>query len=398
MSTEIEAELRAAFEAASESVRPRADLAERVRRTSRRRSRLALASALAVIAILAGAAYLASSLVSGQHRPVTGHRTVTSGVGPRLTITLPPGEGVQALAVGGPDLYLATDYGGNPPYALSAYNRTTGRLIRHVGVPAMPAALHVGPGGSVWLTFYPDQGGGPSGTWLLNADLSRRSSAALGSTDILPTSPDTAMLASQYALTILKMPPPGTPGHATAHADPATDINGHLAVNTLTPIAGHVAAQVTDGYGFHSHLVIAGQPHLTFGGSSRQQVGYVTAEDNGLWVTTATRSKPNVGPLVRLSATLRLITPSAIRVNPVLGQAEQVWSHGSTVWVATAAAGHPLVCFTYRGGMGSISTIPLRGQPAALTATGDTVYVTLATGVADITSDVFAYSIPGDCR
>ena len=48
--------------------------------------------------------------------------------------------------------------------------------------------------------------------------------------------------------------------------------------------------------------------------------------------------------------------------------------------------------------MGSISTIPVRGQPAALTATGDTVYVTLATGVAGVTSDIFAYSIPAGCR
>jgi hypothetical protein len=262
----------------------------------------------------------------------------------------------------------------------------------------MPAALRVGPGRSVWLSFYPDQNGGPSGTWLLSADLSRRSSAGLGLTDILPTSPDTALLPTQFGLTSLTMPPPGAPGHATMHADPAAKISGQWAVNLLTPIAGRVAAQVTSDCGCHSHLVIAGQPHLTFGGSSQQQVQSVAAEDNTLWVTTATNGNPSVGQLVRLSASLRVITPRAVQTSPIFGQSEQVWSDGHTVWVATAAAGHPLVCFTYRGGMGNISTIPLRGQPAALTATGDTVYLTLAAGVAGVTSDIFAYSIPEGCR
>ncbi len=304
---------------------------------------------------------------------------------------------MAALAVGGQFLYLATEYSGNPPYGLSAYSRVTGQLIRRVAVPAEPAALHAGPGGSVWLTFYPDQGGGPSGTWLLSADLSRRSASGLGSTDVLPTSPDTALLAWQHALVKLTMPSPGTPGRAAGHSDPADDLNGHLAVDTLTAVAGRVAALVTDGYGFHSHVVIAGQPGLIFGGGPDQLAISFAAEDNGLWVTTGGNNS-NVGPLVRLSPTLRVITPRALRTNPLLQQSEQVWSQGHTVWVATVAPHHALLCFTYRNGLGPISTIPLRGQPIGLAAAGGSVYVTLSTGVVGITSDVFGYAIPSACR
>jgi hypothetical protein len=362
-----------------------------------------MASALAVTAVAAAAmtAWLAGAAGPGQRQPPSGanHREARLTARPRLTIPVPYGAGVQALATAGPYLYLATDYAGAAPYALTAFNRVSGRLVRQVGVPSMPAALRTGPGGSVWLTFSPDQGGGPAGIWLLNADLTRRSAYdKLGPPDLLPTSPDTALLATQYGLTMLRMPPPGAPGHATARADPAAAISGRLAVDALTPIGGRVAAQVTNGYGLHSQVVIAGQPGRSYGGSPDRQVGYLTAEDNGLWATTFPNATPNRGPLIRLSPLLRVITPPGVQTNPIFGQSEQVWSRGSTTWVATASAGHPLVCFTYRGRMGAIATVPVPGQPIARATAGNTVYVSLATSVADITSDVFGYAIPAGCR
>ena len=398
MSIEIEAALRIAFREAGQDVTPRPDLADRVRAATRhRRRRLAIACSLGVAVIVSGGGYAAVALGPGQHRPPAGV-TGRHG-GPRTLVRIPAGAGVQALAVAGRDLYVTTDYAGDPPYALSAYDRVTGGLTGRVRIPSMPAALRTGPGGSVWLSFYPDQNGGPSGTWLLNADLSRHSSYRLGAFDLLPTGPDTALLSTtQYHLTELRMPPPGTAGHAAARADPSGAVNGRFAVVGLTAIDGHVAARVINGAGLHSHLVIAGKPQVTYGGGNSSVVGYVIAEDRGIWATTSSSTGQNNGPLVRLGPSLRVSTPHAVRASPILRQSEQVWSHGSTVWVASAAAGHPLVCFSYRDRMGALSTVRVHGQPAALAAAGDTVYVSFMTGVTDATSDIRAYAVPAACR
>ena len=248
MSIEIETALRVAFEEAGQDVTPRPDLAERVRAaTRRRRRRLAVACSLAAAVVVSGTAYAAVALGPGRHRPPVAPASHQHE--PRVLVRIPAGAGVEALAIAGRNLYVATDYAGNPPYALSAYDRTTGTLIGRVRVPAMPAALHTGPGGSVWLSFYADQGGGPSETWLLNADLSRRSSYGLGPFDLLPTGPRTALLATQYRLTELHMPRPGTAGHAVTRADPSGAIDGRFAVVSLAAIDGRVAARVIDGAG-----------------------------------------------------------------------------------------------------------------------------------------------------
>ena len=397
MSTEIEAALRAAFEEAGQDLSPRPDLAERVRSaTRRRRRRIAVACSLAAAVVVSATAYAAVALSPDQARPPMappGHHH-----GPRVLVRIPAGAGVQALAIAGRNLYVATDYAGNPPYALSAYDRVTGTLIGRVRVPAMPAALHTGPGGSVWLAFYPDQNGGPSATWLLTTDLSRRSSYGDALFDLLPTGRDTALLASRYRLTELRMPPPGTAGRPVTRPDPSGAIGGRFAVVGLTAIGGRVAARVVDGAGRFSHLVIAGQPRVRYGGGNSSLIGDVTAEDRGIWATTSSGSNENAGPLVRLGPNLRVITPNAVRVSPILRQSEQVWSHGSIVWVASAAAGHRLVCFSYRGRMGPLATIRVPGQPAVLAAAGDTIYVSSMTGVADATSDIRAYPVPAVCR
>ena len=398
MSTEIEAALRAAFEEAGQDVTPRPDLAARVRAaTRRRRRRIAVASSLAAAAVVSGSAYAAVALSPGQHRPPVmpaGHHRH----GPRVLVPIPAGAGVQALAVAGRNLYVTTDYAGNPPYALSAYDRITGALIGRVRVPAMPSALHTGPGGSVWLAFYPDQNGGPSATWLLTADLSRHSSYGGVQFDLLPTGRDTALLASQHRLTDLRLPPPGTAGHPVTRPDPSGAINGRFAVVGLTAIDGRVAARVIDGAGRYSHLVIAGRPRIRYGGGTSTLVGDMTTQDGGIWATTSSGTGPGNGPLVRLGPSLRVITPAAVSANPILRRSEQVWSHGSTVWVATAAAGHRLVCFSYRGRVGALATVRVPRQPAVLVAAGDTIYVSFTSGVADATSDVRAYPVPAACR
>ena len=397
MSTELEAALRAAFEEAGQDVAPRPDLADRVRAaTRRRRRRIAVACSLAAAVVASAGAYAAVALGPGQHRPpVTpaGHHH-----GPRILVRVPAGAGVQALAIAGRNLYVTTDYAGNPPYALSAYDRVTGTLIGRVRVPAMPAALHTGPGGSVWLSFYPDQNDGPSATWLLNADLSRHSTYGGAQFDLLPTGPRKALLATQYGLTELRMPPPGTARRAVARADPSEKIDGRFAVVGLTAIGGRVAARVTDGAGRYSHLVIAGRPQVRYGGGTSTLVDDTTAEDGGIWATTSSDVGPDYGPLVRLGPSLQVITPRAVSANPILSRSEQVWSHGSTVWVATAAARHRLVCFSYRGRAGPLATMRVPGQPAVLAAAGDTVYVSFSTGVADATSDIRAYPVPAGCR
>jgi hypothetical protein len=403
VSTDIEGEVRAAFDAASADIVPPADLAHRVRRAARRhRWTAAMAVGLAVAAVAAGTAYLAD-VAAQVHRPpphtAGGQRPLPPADRPSLTIPVPYGAGVEALAAAGPYLYLATDHAGNPPYVLAAYDRLTGRLIRRVSVPAMPEALRTGPGGSVWLTFSPDQGGGPPGIWLLSPDLGRHSALfRYGPPDIVPTGSDTAVAATSPGLTIVRMPPPGMRGHATAYPDGAGAIGRKWAVSALAAVNGRMAAQVTDGYGMHSHLVIAGDPRLSYGGAASQQVGFITAQDNGLWATTSSDSAPNVGPLIRLSPALRLITPAGVRTNPIFRRSEQVWSHGDAVWVGSASPGHHLVCFTYRGRMGPVATIGLHGQPSALAIAGNTVYVSLASAVVGITSDVFGYTVPASCR
>ena len=193
--------------------------------------------------------------------------------------------------------------------------------------------------------------------------------------------------------------PPGLPGHPVAYADPAGKVNGRLAIGQLAAADGTVVAQVTNGYGFHSHLVIAGRPRVSYGGGADDQVGFVTAEAGGFWVTLHSNASPSVGPLARLDPGLHVVTPSAVRASPVLRRAEQVWSAGSTVWVASAVARHSLVCFTYRGGaLGPVQTVRVAGEPVALAAAGQVVYVSVAGGESGVTSGVRAYAVPAACR
>jgi hypothetical protein len=160
--------------------------------------------------------------------------------------------GVDALAVGGSMLYVATD--DYPADALSAFSRATGQLVRRVGVPAAPGVLRVGPGGLVWLTFYPGQNGGVGGLWLLSPDLGQRSALSLravrsvGQSDVFPVGPSAALVAANGLMDV-HMPVPGHfgsgrfTGHrrcplitvTTALSNSPGSLAGSLSFRTTTP-------------------------------------------------------------------------------------------------------------------------------------------------------------------
>jgi hypothetical protein len=397
MSTDIESDLRAAFEQASEALTPRPDLTGLVRRAARRRRRRLAVAALLAATVVAGGGYAAVTWGPAGHRPGPGAPNHHGGRWARqlVTISLPPGAGAEELAAAGRFLYVAASNGGDRPYTLAAYDRVTGRLVRRVGVPAEPSALRAGPGGSVWLAFYANQNGGPSGIWLLNADLSRRSDWNRSAVaDFLPTGPRTALLPTQYGLTELRMPPPGTPGRAVVSADRAGKVDGRFAISRLAAAGGTVAALVTNGYGLGAHLVIAGEPTVSYGGGASALIGSVAAEDGGFWASITAQRAPYTGPLIRLSPGLRVRTPSAVGGDRVLRRVANVWSAGHTVWVSSSAPGHPLVCFAYRGTAGPLRTVPVPGQPVLLAAAGRAVYVSL--GIGD--PRLRGYAVPAACR
>jgi hypothetical protein len=400
MNASLEEELGAVLDAASEFVQPRPGHAERARLTARRhRQRLvaAIAATTTVLLAAAGGGYLlagrhqsAPELTRQQHQPKSG---------PMYLQGLPADYQVQQLAVSGRYLYVLT----NGPDVLSAYDRATGQLVRAVTVPGDPDVLAVGPGGLVW--FMSSASSNTGGLWLMSPDLRLRSAyGAVQSSIILPVSRTTALIPTQYGLLTVRMPAPGQPGRGTAHRDPGTSVGPGLntAPNTWAGyLNGRVAVLATNGYGYDSHVVIAGQPSIRFGGSLRQQAGYVISTGSSLWVSTFVihnSSADASGPLVRLNGQLRPTTPEFVRASPVLARTKEIWADGDTVWAATAAPGHTLVCFAAGSAMGPVVTLPVSGQVVALAATRDTVYVSTQRSQTNGARAVARYPVPASCR
>jgi hypothetical protein len=391
VSTDLDTELRAAFDRATGPVTPPADLADRVRRAVRRKLAVRITAAVAV----AAAASVTAALVILQpavSRPAPHH------VAHQIIVRPTSGQNVLWLAASGPYLYVATDFAGYPPYALAAYNRVTGRLIRRVKVPAEPDELTTGPRHSVWLTFSPDQAGGPCGTWLLAADLGLRSVFRDCPGAVLPIGPDTALTSvRQQELDTLTMPPPGQAGNLVVHRYGRI---GNYAVSGLALVGRHVAATLAND--FFNLLVIVGGRGARFGGRNGPEIQSMAAQADSLWVSASPLSRSAyTGPLIRFNADLRQTTPAAIRRNPVLQQSEQVWTEANTVFVASAVASHHLVCFSTRGTPGKLATIPVLGAVGTIAATGHTVYVTIGTRSNPAmfgAGDVFLYPIPPQCR
>ncbi len=396
MNTSLEDELRAALDAASEFVQARPGLAGRVRLSARRRRRrrtAVIAATTAVLLIAASASYV----LAGRHQsaPELTRRQHHPKSGPMYLKGLPADYQVQQLAVSGPYLYVLTD----GPDVLSVYDRATGKLVRAVTVPADPVVLAVGPGGLVWFVST------TGGLWLLSPDLRLRSSySAIQTNIILAVSRTTALLPTQYGLLTVQMPTPGQPGRATAHRDPGTSVgpSQNTAPNTWAGyLNGRVAVLATNGYGYDSHLVIAGQPGVRFGGSLQQQVGYVVNAGSSLWVSTFAIHNSYAagsGPLVRLNGQLRPTTPEFVKASPVLAKTEEIWADGETVLAATAAAGHALVCFAAGSATGPVATLPVSGHVVALAIAHDTVYVSTERSQTDGAWAVSSYPVPASCR
>jgi hypothetical protein len=294
-------------------------------------------------------------------------------------------------------LYVAT--GDFPDATLSAFNRATGQLIHQVHVPAAPVALRVGPGGSVWLTFYPDQNGGRTGLWLLSPDLGQRSSLdpraamSIGLSDVLPVGPADALVAAN-GLVDLHMPVPGQPGQAAFHQVSAlpTD-HGYGGAGELARLAGQIAVLQGD----HAHptnlrIVLAGQHGVVFDPGAGVNINSMVGGGNGLWITTGYQpTGPSTGAVIHLNDRLQVVTPRSISENSALAFPEQVWTAGDTVVVTTDSSTQPLVCFRFNNGAGPVTDIPARLPPGDLAVTGDAVYAADASGV-------IVYRLPTACR
>ena len=405
MSAGVENELTAAFESASDFVQPPAGLAERARAGARRRRRrtfAAAAAAFAAVIAIAGATYAA---VGHQHTDAVQQRLDRSG---RILATVD--YQVTQLALSGKYLYVLA--GQNS--MLTAYDRATGKPIRRVHLPAVPSYLAVGPGGLVWLAFYPPFPYHPRpALWLLSPDLRLHSavaappsaSARFITASVLPVTRTSAWLPQGYGLLRVHMPAPGHSGRATTVAEPGTSLGPSL---RMAPggwsgrLGCRLAVFITNPDG---HLVLAGSPSVRFGPSSLTRISYMTSTGTAVWLTAyplrngGPATTPLQGPLVRLDARLRPTTPGSVRASPVLARSEEVWSVGDTIWVATGVRGHSLVCFTAGGRIGPVTTLPVSGEVMALAATSTTVYVNAEQpSGSHAPSLITGFPVPASCR
>lgn len=407
MSQRIETELRAVLEEASESIQPRADLADRVRRANRRRRHAltgVIAAGLAVV--VAGGLIAFYGHGAAMRRPSTHHHVRKPPAWQAITTYGTP----VAMAVSGRRLYVAVDDPGDS--SLVAYDLRTGRLIRRISIPAAPSALRVGPDGLVWLAFYPDNTGGGTGVWLLSPNLKLRSGVNLGTRryidvtpfDVLPTSADTAILTAGQGLATLRLPPPGQPGRTILRWGPripgARQIHG-VPVQ-LAAYAGRVAVRV-DSDDAHGLITFPEPGSPEFRPSPADGVGTMAVGPSGLWTTLFTRNGDFGRGLIRLDGRLRPTTPRAISRNPLFAGAQQAAVLGSTVWVVVSrspSTSPSLVCFADRGGqIGPVARIRTRAAPGVnadggiLAIVRGTVYV-LGSGEGGVSS----YRVPAACR
>jgi len=293
-------------------------------------------------------------------------------------------------------LYVATD--DYPADALSAFSRASGQLVRRVGVPAAPGVLRVGPGGLVWLTFYPDQNGGAGGLWLLSPDLGQRSALSLravrsvGLSDVFPVGPSAALVAANGLMDV-HMPVPGHFGQWAVHRVSAlpTD-HGYDGAVEFARLAGRIAVLQNNNTG-HYRIVLAGLGRPAFESGSGVSINSMASDGTSLWITTGPLgAAPRSTAVIRLNDRLQVVTPRSISNNPALAFPEMVWATGNTVVVSTYVASKPLVCFRFQNGQaGPVTGIPARLPPGELAVAGDTVYAADA-------GEVVRYRLPAPCR
>jgi hypothetical protein len=345
------------------------------------------------VAGVAAVAVLAGVVVAhgGPH-----HASSSSRSAPHPAWAINTLYGVDALAVGGSMLYVATeDY---PADALSAFSRATGRLVRRVGVPAAPGVVRVGPGGLVWLTFYPGQNGGAGGLWLLSPDLGQRSALSLragsaGQSDVYPVGPSAAVVAANGLMDV-HLPVPGHFGQWAVHRVSAlpTD-HGYDGAAGFARLAGRIAVLQNNNTG-HYRIVLAGLGRRpAFDSGSGVSINSMASDGTSLWITTGPLgAAPMSTAVIRLNDRLQVVTPRSISNNPALAFPERVWATGNTVVVSTSVASKPLVCFRFQNGQaGPVTGIPARLPPGELAVAGDTIYAADA-------GEVVRYRLPAPCR
>ncbi len=397
MSSQIENELRAAFDAASDFVQPRPGLAQRVRRGSRRHRQRVLAgfaAATACALVAAGGAYAA---VHAQSR---GPAVVAdSGRGSRVLITLPRGYTPLALVASSKYLYVTRELGSNGPAVLSAYNRLTGRLVGQFTFPANDVEVPtVGPGGSVWVVVGPYTNFGPVKVWLFSADLRSHSvSPWVQSTFLLPISRTVALVPVPRGLLRLRMPAPGEAGHASQYLEPATSLGAGAqteATGVAVRLDGQVVVELTNNSNLNQYyFVIAGHPGIR---RNTWSLPYPAAvADGSLWSMAGSFLD---GSLIRLNAELKPTTPSFAKTNPVLNHIIGVSSHGDTVWVTRNTARDSLACFSASSD-GPVVTMPVKGYVTFAAAAGRTVYVVTSKTLSSSPGrTVTSYPLPAACR
>jgi hypothetical protein len=292
-------------------------------------------------------------------------------------------------------LYVAA--GDYPGATLRAYSRATGKLISQVRVPATPRALRVGPGGSVWLTFYPDQNGGGTGLWLLSPDLHQRSESGariardIGLADILPAGPVDALVAAN-GLADLHMPVPGSRGTATLRPVAAIRAeHGYGGAVELARLGGRVALLQEDARQ-DLRVVVAGARGPVFDPGRGVTINSMAGDGDGLWITTGPQpAGPVTGAVILLNDQLRDVTPPSVRASPALAFPDQVQATGESVVVTTQSLSQPLACFRFHDGAGPVTSIAVRLPPGLIAVAGDTIYAADASGVT-------AYQLPAACR
>lgn len=403
MSRDIGTELRDAMTEASEAIVPAADLADRVMRAARSRRRMLTGLLAAALVIVIAGTLIAAREITPSTAGPSGHRNDhhrggTGGV--RIAAA-----SADLMAVSAGEIYLAE--GDYPMAVLAAYNRRTGRLIRRISIPAGPSTLRIGPGGLVWLGYYPDSNGGGNGVWLLSPDLTRRSGADLdvrrfhGAVpfEILPAGQDSAVLATSRGLADLRLPLPGRPG--PPHLIWLPPVAGARTIGGvgvgIASFAGRLVVRLGSDDG-RTIITFAGRRPPSFNPGPSRGASSLAAGASGLWVTTFVRGGGQIGQrLVRLDARLRPDTPASIRRVRLLTDPQLVVALAGTIWVILPRSPW-LACFADHGGpIGPVTTLNIHDAPAGigssggLAAVGDTIYVLGPAGVA-------SYRIPPQCR
>ena len=396
MSSQIEDELRATFEAASDFVQPRPALADSVRTATRRRRRrltAGFAAATACVLVAAGGAYVAvhsltPPLVADEHG--------------RVLVSVPRGETLAWMAASGPYLYAETTPQ-NGPLSVTAYDRGSGRPVGHITFPKADLAyMYTGPGGSVWAVVGPQGNFGPVTTWLLSPDLRRQSvSPKVQSTFILPVSRTTALIPVTAGLLKLTMPAPGQAGHATERLEPGTGLGRGvmpLGLGWADALDGRVAVDLPDNDGYDYHVVIAGHPSLRYGNQNIPQSAAIAGDS--LWIANGLGR-----PLVRLNGQLEPTTPGFVSADPALQHVGSVSSADGTIWVESMRfrhfltfGAHSLVCFPAQSQDGPVVTLPVHGYVWEVAAAGRTVYVTTSRSANGLPRSITSYPVPAACR